>query len=204
MIIGKSRTLPTTLLLVLGVSVGLLSCAPKKRTFTVPQVTKEIENGIRKAQKLKRKGDLKDASEFVLELTNRVLKEFPQSTLTQEPVTKLMNALEWMANMCLDRSLELKNESVSASQDDLSKKFTAWSSEHRANMAKLRAMIPRLKKAAVAAREAAAAMRPRAEPKGKARPRPAGGDSMQPAPDDPRTPSRTPSREPGAEPGAEP
>lgn len=202
MIIGKSRILPATLLLVLGVSVGLLSCAPKKRTFTVPQVTKEIENGIRKAQKLKRKGDLKKASEFILELTGRVLKEFPQSTLTQEPVSKLMNTLEWMANMCLDRSLELKNESVSAAQDDLSKKFTAWSSEHRANMSKLRAMIPQLKKAAVAAREAA--MRPTAQPKGKARPRPAGGDSMQPTPDDPRTPARTPAREPGAEPGAEP
>ncbi len=192
MIVGKSQFLPTTLILALGVSVGLLSCAPKKRTYTVPHVTKEIVNGIRKAEKLKRKGDLKDASEFVLELTGRVLKEYPTATLTQEPVKKLVNALEWMANMCLDRSLELKNEAVSASEDDLSKKFRAWSDVHRANMSKLRDMIPRLKKAAVAARRAAP--RPTTTPEDKARP--AGDDAMQPTPDDPRTPAR----EPGAEP----
>jgi len=197
MITGKSRILPMTLILALGVSVGLVSCAPKKRTFTVPQVSKEIETGIRKTQKLKRKGDLKEASELALELTRRVLKVFPQATLTQEPVKKLMNALEWMANMCLDRSLELKNESVSADQDDLSKTFRAWSDEHRQNMSKLRAMIPQLKKAAVAARRAAP-MRPTTAPKGD--PRPAGGDAMQPSPDEPRTPAG----EPGAEPGAEP
>lgn len=198
MIIRNLRILPTALVCLLGVSIGLLSCAPKKRTFTVPQVTKEIESGIRKTQALKRKGELKEASELALELSKRVLKEFP-ATLTQEPVTKLMNALEWMANMCLDRSLELKNESVSASQDDMSTTFRAWSDEHRANMSKLRAMIPRLKKAAVAARRAAP-MRPAPSPDAMERPRPASGDSMQPAPDDPRTPAR----EPGAEPGAEP
>lgn len=199
MIVSKSRILPFTLVLTLIAGVGLLSCAPKKRTYTVPQVTKEIESGIRKAQSLKRKGELKEASEFALELTKKVLKEFPQATLTQEPVKKLTNALEWMANMCLDRSLELKNESVSAAQDDLSKKFRAWSDEHRNNMSKLRAMIPQLKKAAVAARRTPP-MRPAAQPGSKARPRPAGMDAMQPAPDDPRVPAR----EPGAEPGAEP
>lgn len=199
MIVGKSRILPTTLVLVLGASVGLVSCASKKRTYTVPVVTKEIESGIRKTRKLKRRGDLKEASEYALGLAKRVLKEYPQSTLTQEPVRKLMNTLEWMANMCLDRSLELKNESVSAAQDDLSTKFRAWSDEHRANMAKLRDMIPRLIKAAVAARRAAP-MRPTTDPEGEARPRPDGGDAMQPAADDPRAPAR----EPGAEPGAEP
>lgn len=201
MIIGKSRILPIALGVALGVGVGLVSCTPKKRTFTVPQVTKEIETGIRKTQKLKRSGDLKEASELAIELSKRVLKEFPQATLTQEPVKKLMNALEWMANMCLDRSLELKNESVSADQDDLSKTFRAWSDEHRENMAKLRAMIPQLKKAAVAARRAAP-MRPTTKPKGGARP--AGGDAMQPTPDEPRTPAREPGAEPGAEPGTEP
>jgi hypothetical protein len=194
MVVGKSQILFTALALVLGISVGPMSCAPQKRTYTVPHVTKEIETGIRKARKLKRSGDLKDASEFVLELTGRVLKEFPSATLTQEPVKKLVNALEWMANMCLDRSLELKNESVSATQDSLSKKFRIWSDEHRQNMSKLRAMIPRLKKAAVAARRAAP--RPTGEAKGKASPRPAGGDAMQPTPDDPRSPAS----EPGAEP----
>jgi len=199
MIMRNSRILLTALVCLVGASIGLLSCAPKKRTFTVPQVTKEIENGIRKTQALKRKGDLKKSSELALELSKRVLNEFPRATLTQEPVTKLMNALEWMANMCLDRSLELKNESVSADQDDMSKTFRAWSDEHRANMSKLRAMIPQLNKAAVAARQAAP-VRPAPSPDAMARPRPAGGDSMQPAPDDPRTPAR----EPGAEPGAEP
>lgn len=190
-----ATTLAATLALVLCAGVGLLSCAPKKRTYTVPQVTKEIENGIRKTQKLKSSGELKEASEFALKLTKRVLKEYPQATLTQEPVKKLVTTLEWMANMCLDRSLELKNESVSADQDDLSKKFRAWSDVHRANMAKLRSMVPQLKKAAVAARRAAP-MRPAPEPTTKARPRPAGGDAMQPTPDDPRAP--------GGEPGAEP
>ncbi len=194
MIVGKFQILSTALVLVLGVSVGLVSCASKKRTYTVPMVTKDIESGIRKAQKLKRTGSLKDASEFIIELTTRVLKEYPQATLTQEPVKKLVNALEWMANMCLDRSLELKNESVSAAQDSLSKTFRVWSDEHRASMAKLRNMIPRLKKAAVAARRAAP--RPSGEAKGKTSPRPAGGDAMQPTPDDPRTPAG----EPGAEP----
>lgn len=199
MTIGNRRTLltplATTLALVLFVGMGLLACAPKKRTYTVPQVTKEIEDGIRKTQKLKGAGELKEASELALKLTYQVLKEFPQTTLTQEPVKKLMTTLEWMANMCLDRSLELKNESVSAAQDDLSKTFRAWSDEHRANLSKLRAMVPQLKKAAVAARRAAS-MRPTAEPKGKARPRPAGTDAMQPAPDEPRVPAG----EPGAEP----
>ncbi len=198
MIVGKFKVLSTALVLGLSVGVSLVSCAAKKRTYTVPLVTKDIESGIRKTKKLKQTGSLKDASEFILELSVRVLTEYPQATLTQEPVKKLVNALEWMSNMCLDRSLELKNEAVSASQDNLPKKFRVWSDEHRANMAKLRNMVPRLKKAAVAARRAAP--RPGAEPKGKARPRPAGGDAMQPTPDDPRTPAG----EPGAEPGAEP
>jgi hypothetical protein len=190
MITGKTQILSTALVVMLGATVGLVSCTPKKRSYTIPQVTKEIEDGVRKTKKLKRGGDLKEASELILALTKQVLKRFPRATLTQEPVRRLMNALEWMANMCLDRSLELKNEAVSATQDDLSKKFLAWSNEHRKNMSKLRDMIPQLMKAAVAARQAAA-MRPTAEPKGKA-----GGDSMQPAPDDPDAPAR----EPGAEP----
>ncbi len=180
-------------MLLLGMGPTLLSCAAKKQSYTVPSVTKDIERGMRKTRKLKAQGDLKKASELLLALTRRVLKEFPPATLTQEPVKKLLGLLEWMANMCLDRSLELKNESVSAAEDSLSRKFLAWSNEHRGNMSKLRALIPRLKKAAVAARRAAP-MGPAAAPGPKARPRPAG--AMQPAPDEPRLPSG----EPGAEP----
>ncbi|MFH2010939.1 MAG: hypothetical protein ABI333_30345 [bacterium] len=186
----------------LGVTLIALSCAPKKRSYTVPAVTKEIEGGIREAQALKNKGKLKKASENILKLTAAVLKEYPQATLTQEPVKKLIAALEWMANMCLDRSLELKNESVSSEQDGLSKKFRAWSDEHRTNMSKLREMVPSLTKAEVAARRAApkdpmtapkdpmtAPKGPTGEPKTEPRATDPRGQPMQPAPDDPREPT---------------
>jgi hypothetical protein len=179
-------------LLSVGIGIGVmlvaLSCAPKKRSYTVPVVTKEIESNIREAQSLKNKGKLKKASENFLKLTKAVLKEYPQATLTQEPVKKLITALEWMANMCLDRSLELKNESVSSEQDEMSKTFRKWSDVHRENMSKLRNLMPSLQKAAVAARRAAA-KGPTGEPKSKARPTDPKNQPMQPAPDDPREPT---------------
>ncbi len=190
-----------TAALALGVLVlmGAPGCAPKKKVYTVPKVTDEIEGTIRQARKLKARGKLKQASKKLLSLADAVLKEYPRATLTQEPVEKLVNTLEWIANLSLDRSLELKNESVSAAQDELSERFRAWSEKHRENMAALRKLLPSLKKATVEAR------RPPPRPGAKARPapdsaapgsRPAGDEPTQPRPDEPRLPSD----EPGAEP----
>lgn len=184
--------------LVLGAGVlAAAACTPKKRVYTVPSVTKEIEDGVRQARRFKAKGKLKAASRRLLALGKAVRGEYPQATLTQEPVKRLLDALEWIANLCLDRSLELKNESVSATQDDLSVQFRKWSDEHRENMTAIRKILPRLPKAAVAARQA-----PAARPAAKARPRPSGAGSAepgageQPRPAEPRMPSGD-EKEPG-------
>jgi len=179
------------------VAFALAACAPKKKVYTVPSVTKEIEGGVRQARRLKARGKLAAASRKLLKLSKAVRTEYPEATLTQEPVKKLMDALEWIANLCLDRSLELKNESVSATQDDLSVQFRKWSDLHRENLTELRKLLPRLPKAAVAARQP-----PAARPSAKSRPRPAGAGSPapgareQPRPEEPRMPSGD-EKEPG-------
>ncbi len=188
--------------LALGVFVATPGCTPTKKVYTIPSVTKDIEGSIRSARSLKSSGKLKQASERLLKVSNAVLKEYPQTTLTQEPVKKLLTALEWMANMCLDRSLELKNEAVSAAEDDLSKTFRKWSDVHRENLSAIRKMLPNLKKAAVAARRP-----PPARPGSKARPapasggepgaRPKGNDTKQPRPSEPVMPGLGGDKEPG-------
>lgn len=147
----------------------LAGCAAKKQTYTVPQVTSDIEGAVRRVTELKSTGKLEQASRLLLTITRRVLSEFPEATITQEPVKKLLDALDWMANLCLDRSLELKNEAVSSSEDKLSRQFRVWADEHRDNLVKLRKLLPSFKSAQVAPRPGG----PTGEPKGKGQPRPA-------------------------------
>ena len=158
------------LLIPLALGLALVAgCAAKKTTYTIPQVTSDIEGAVRKVTELKTAGKLEQASRLLSAVTRRVLSEFPEATITQEPVKKIIDALDWMANLCLDRSLELKNEAVSASEDKLSKQFRMWSDEHRENLVKLRKLLPSLKAAQVAPRPGG----PTGEPKGKTAPRPA-------------------------------
>jgi len=186
------RRLALLLPLTLGLAL-VAGCAAKKITYTIPQVTSDIEGAVRKVTELKNAGNLEQASRVLSGVTRRVLSEFPEATITQEPVKKIMDALDWMANLCLDRSLELKNEAVSAAEDQLSKQFRMWSDEHRESLVKLRKLLPSLKAAQVAPRPGG----PTGEPKGKTAPRPAvpardgaapggaarepGGDAREPA-----------------------
>ena len=185
--------------LVLGTCLVVWGCTPKKKAYTIPEVTKEINTAIQKTQRLKRKGELYEAAKVLNAITAKVFNDFPEATLTQEPVKKLMLTLDWLANLCLDRSLELKNEAVTDEQEDQSANLRKWSDKQKEWAAKLRNKIPNLKKAQVAARRAAprpTPMRPTPPVERPADMRPADmGAGMQPAPEEPREPA-------GAEPGS--
>lgn len=164
----------------LGILAMAPACAPQKRTYTVPSVTKEIEGSVRQARKLKDQGKLKDASKLLLKVGRAVLSEYPQTTVTQEPVKKLLEALQWIANLSLDRSLELRNEAVSSEEDKLSKDFAAWADEHRENASKIRDLLPRLRQAEATPARPAGGGDPKA-------PRPAGAGE----PGEPREPGKS-------------
>jgi hypothetical protein len=175
----------------LALALGFVACGQKKISYTIPQVTQTIEDDVRQVRDLKNRGKLAKASEQLAKIAKRVITEFPEATVTQEPVKKLIDALDWMSNLCLDKALELKQESITGAEDKLSKKFQEWADEHRESVVKLRRMLPNLKSAQVA---------PRATP--PARP----GDATPPpamAPDAAGMEPGAAGMEPGAgEPGA--
>jgi hypothetical protein len=185
-----TQTVRIGLSLVLGLAL-VAACAPKKKTYTVPQVTSDIEGALKKVRDLKGAGKLDQASKVLVAISKAVLNDFPEATVTQEPVKKLLEVLDWMANLCLDRSLELKNEAVSPAEDKQSRQFRQWSDDHRENLVKLRKLLPTLQAAQVAPRPGAGPAGPAADP-------------MRESPSQPR--DSVPSMDPGGmEPGgAEP
>lgn len=179
--------------LVLGTCLVVWGCSTKKRTYTIPEVTKEINTAINKTERLKRQGELIKAAKTLNAITAKVMNEFPEATLTQEPIKKLVLTLQWLANLCLDRALELKQEAVTDAQEDQSANLRKWSDQQKKWATQLRDKIPNLKKAEVAARRAPPRPTPmRPAPTPGERPadmRPTGPSPTQPSPEEPREPA---------------
>lgn len=162
------NTFKTTFLfaLCIGFSFG---CKNKKKVYTAADVQNELMTSVRKAEHYRRKGKLKKASQELLVTGDKILKDFPQSTLRFKTVKRFLSTSVKIGNLCLDRGHELQQEAVSNKMWKLADVFKNRFKKHQEFNGKIRKLLPELKKAEVSAKTEAASA---AQPKGTS-PRPA-------------------------------
>ncbi len=129
-------------LLVLVILVGgvwMAGCTKKQEGYTLENVNAKLQEREREIIALRKKGKLEKSANLALRTGNEILNVFPPATMYRENVQKIVSAMGFLARLCGDKALHIRNESVNPED---SQKYTKLSDDLYAMVEEIRRKMP--------------------------------------------------------------
>ena len=129
-------------IMVLGVwTLGLFgsACTKKQKSYTLESVNAELAKSQKQIVKLRKKGKLEQSASLALDTGNKILKVYPVSTMYRENVSKIVSVMGFVARICTDKALHIRNESMKPKE---SQKYTKLSDDLYAMVDEIRRKMP--------------------------------------------------------------
>lgn len=125
------------LLSVFFVWVG--GCTKKQESYTLENVNAKLKEREKEIITLRKKGQLEKSANLAVKTGNEILNVFPPATMYRENVAKIVSVMGFLARLCSDKALHIRNESVNPEQ---SQKYTKLSDELHTMVDEIRRKMP--------------------------------------------------------------
>jgi len=120
------KVVSTWLFTVLALGLFGVACTKKQKSYTLENVNAELNARQKEIVSLRKKGKLENAANLALRTGNDILNVYPLSTMHREEVAKVVSVMGFLARICTDKALHIRNESMKPEE---SKKFTKLSDD---------------------------------------------------------------------------
>lgn len=133
-----TRKLLVVMSLILGFS-GIFACTKKQEGYTLESVNAKLQEREKEIISLRKKGKLENSANLAIKTGNEILNVFPMATMYRENVAKIVSAMGFLARLCSDKALHIRNESVNPEE---SQKYSKLSDDLYAMVDEIRRKMP--------------------------------------------------------------
>ena len=129
----------TWLILLSVFFVGVGGCTKKQESYTLANVNAKLKEREKEIITLRKKGQLEKSANLAVKTGNEILNVFPPATLYRENVANIVSVMGFLARLCTDKALHIRNESVNPEE---SQRYTKLSDELYAMVDEIRRKMP--------------------------------------------------------------
>ena len=133
------KVVSTWLFAVLALGALGTGCTKKQKSYTLESVNAELAQRQKEIVSLRKNGKLEKSANLALKTASDILNVYPLSTMYREEVSKVLSVMGFLARICTDRALHIRNESMNP---EGSKKFTKLSDDLYAMIDDIRRKMP--------------------------------------------------------------
>lgn len=133
------KVVSTWLFAVLALGLFGAACTKKQKSYTLENVNAELTSRQKEIVALRKKGKLEKSANLALRTGNDILNVYPPATMYREEVAKVVSVMGFLARICTDKALHIRNESMKPEE---SKKFTKLSDDLYAVIDEIRRKMP--------------------------------------------------------------
>ena len=133
------KVVSTWLFAVLVLGAFGAGCTKKQKSFTLENVNAELAERQKEIVALRKKGKLEKSANLALKTASDILNVYPLSTMYREEVSKVLSVMGFLARICTDKALHIRNESMNPED---SKKFTKLSDDLYSMIDDIRRKMP--------------------------------------------------------------
>lgn len=121
------------------VAAWFSGCTKKQEGYTLENVNARLQEREKEIISLRKKGKLEQSANLALKTGNEILNVYPPSTMYRENVLKVVSAMGFLARLCSDKALHVRNESVNP---EASQKYSKLSDDLYAMVEEIRRKMP--------------------------------------------------------------
>jgi len=133
------KSVSTLLFAVLALGLFGTACTKKQKSYTLENVNEELLDRQKEIVALRKKGKLEKSANLALRAGNDILNVYPMSTMYRENVSKVVSVMGFLARLCTDKALHIRNESMNPEQ---SKKYNKLSDDLYSSIDDIRKKMP--------------------------------------------------------------
>lgn len=115
------------------------ACTKKPKSYTLENVNAELNARQKEIVSLRKDGKLEKSANLALRTGNDILNVYPPATMYREEVAKVVSVMGFLARICTDKALHIRNESMKPEE---SRKFTKLSDDLYAMIDDIRKKMP--------------------------------------------------------------
>ena len=116
-----------------------VACTKKQKSYTLESVNEELMQRQKEIVALRKKGKLEKSANLALLAGNDILNVYPLSTMYRENVSRVVSVMGFLARLCTDKALHIRNESMNPEE---SKKYNKLSDDLYSAIDDIRKKMP--------------------------------------------------------------
>ncbi len=130
-----------SVLLFAFLAVGLFgaACTKKQKSYTLENVNEELMSRQKEIVSLRKKGKLEKSANLALKTAGDILNVYPMATMYRENVSRVVSVMGFLARLCNDKALHIRNESMNPEE---SKKYNKLSDDLYSMIDDIRKKMP--------------------------------------------------------------
>ncbi|MBU1068675.1 hypothetical protein KJ975_03815 [Myxococcota bacterium] len=146
------KSVSALLFAILAVGLFGMACTKKQKSYTLENVNEELISRQKEIVALRKKGKLEKSANLALKAAGDILNVYPMATMYRENVSRVVSVMGFLARLCNDKALHIRNESMNPEEsrkynklsddlysmiDDIRKKMPAMPSNKKPEIKKV-------------------------------------------------------------------
>ncbi|PKN23433.1 MAG: hypothetical protein CVU65_14100, partial [Deltaproteobacteria bacterium HGW-Deltaproteobacteria-22] len=133
------KSVSALLFAILAIGLFGTACTKKQKSYTLENVNEELLSRQKEIVALRKKGKLEKSANLALKAAGDILNVYPMATMYRENVSRVVSVMGFLARLCNDKALHIRNESMNPED---SKKYNKLSDDLYSMIDDIRRKMP--------------------------------------------------------------